>query len=428
VYARRAALHNCANQEESARSSSMAPADKSVLIITLPPVLGGVTNMSRLTADILARHGYTPTLAWRAYYSDDPGLSVPAWKLGRRRPALREVAGWPYRRLAVGTWLPEFEWAHHADREPWRSLFDQFRHHVVVSGNNLTGFGLVERGLPSLQWIASPYMAERVDRYRTLGPGRRLFSTLLNEPVTRRQERRILEGADTIAISNYTLITLRDLAPRNRVRGVVTIPVDCERFSPVGRESGRESSRDTPAGRRLRIGTNGRLSDPRKNIALMADAFRIVAAERPDVDLVIRSDLTREQFLARTGMHDLAGRLDIAPPVPASELPGFYRGLDVYAICSWQEGLCIAGTEAMACGATVVSTRCGGPEDFVWDRQTGRLSGFGPLDFATRLLEGLDDATGSRALATAGVDHIRERFDGAAVERDFMGHFARTFG
>jgi glycosyltransferase involved in cell wall biosynthesis len=397
----------------------MAPADKSVLIVTLPPVLGGITNQGRLTADLLARHGYRPTLAWRAYYSDAAELSVPAWQLGRRTPSVREVPGWPYRRLAVGTWLPEVEWTHHRDWQPWRALFGQFRHHVVVSGNNLPGFGLVERGLPSLQWIASPYMAERVDRYRTLGLGRRLFSALLNEPVTRRHERRILEGSDTIAISNYTLTTLRDLAPRNRVRGIVHIPVDCERFSP--------SRRDLPAGRRLRIGSNGRLSDPRKNVALLGDAFRVVAAARADVDLVVRSDLSRQQFLERTGTHDLADRLDIGPPVPAAELAGFYRSLDVFAITSWQEGLCVVGTEAMACGATVVSTRCGGPEDFVWDRQTGRLAGFDALDLGHRLLEALDDAVGARRLASAGVDHIRERFDGAAFERDFMGHFARTF-
>ena len=398
----------------------MAPSDKSVLIITLPPVLGGVTNMGRLSADVLAKNGYTPTLAWRSYYSETPELSVPAWKVGRRRPSMREVPGWPYRRLAVGTWLPEFEWAHHEDWQPWRSLLDQFRHHVVVSGNNLPGFGVVKRGLPSLQWIASPYMAERVDRFRSMSLGRRIFSTLLNEPVTRRQERRVLEGADTISISNYTLYTLRDLTPRNRVRGVVTIPVDCERFSPAGRAA--------PAGRRLRIGINGRLSDPRKNIALLADAFRIVAAERPDVDLVIRSDLTRAEFLDRTGSHDLADRVDIASPVPAAELADFYRGLDVFAITSWQEGLCVTGCEAMACGTTVVSTRCGGAEHFVWDRQTGRLSGFGARDFAARLLEGLEDATGPRALASAGVNHIRERFDHATFERDFMGHFTRTFG
>lgn len=87
----------------------MAPSDKSVLIVTLPPVLGGMTNQSRLAADLLAKNGYVPTLAWRSYFSEQPELSVPSWMLGRRQPSIREVEGWPYRRLAVGTWLPEFE-------------------------------------------------------------------------------------------------------------------------------------------------------------------------------------------------------------------------------------------------------------------------------------------------------------------------------
>ena len=113
--------------------------------------------------------------------------------------------------------------------------------------------------------------------------------------------------------------------------------------------------------------------------------------------------------------------------MPFVGLPGYYRGLDVFAISSWQEGLCVTGTEAMACGTTVVSTRCGGPEDYVWDRQTGRLSGFNARDFASRLLEGLDDASGPRQLAKAGVDHIRQHFDQASFEREFMGNFARTF-
>jgi glycosyltransferase involved in cell wall biosynthesis len=398
----------------------MAPPDKSVLIITLPPVLGGLTNQSRLAADILAANGYTPTLAWRAYYSDSSDLSVPSWKtLGSRKPSIREIPGWPYTRLAVGTWLPEFEWTHHADWEPWRSLLDRFRYHVVVSGSNLAGYGLVHRGLPSLQWIASAYMAERIDRYRTLGWKRRIFDSIFNEPVTRWQEKQILEAADTVAISNYTAYSLRDLTPRHRVHGIMHIPVDCQRFSPEGREP--------PSGRRLRIGVNGRQSDPRKNVKLIVDAFRIVAAERPDVDLVIRSDLKREHFLERTGADDLMDRIDLGEAVPPEGLADFYRGIDVFAITSWQEGLCVVGTEAMACGATVVSTRCGGTEDFVWDRQTGYLSGFNALDFAERLLDGLDDATGPRHTAAAGVEHIRARFQRQGFDQEFMGHFGRTF-
>jgi glycosyltransferase involved in cell wall biosynthesis len=397
----------------------MPPPEKSVLIVTVPPVLGGITNQSRLTADLLAGRGYAPTLAWRAYYGEYPELSVPSWRFGRGRPSVREVDGWPYPRLAVGTWLPEFEWAHHNDWQPWSAVLDRFRYHVVVSGNNLSGYGLVEHKLPSLQWIASGYRAERVDRYRTRSLPRRLFNALLNEPVTVRQERRILENAETIAISNYTLNSLRALTPRNRVRGIVHIPVDSARFSPA---AGAGAS-----GRRLRIGINGRLSDPRKNTQLLVDAFRIVARQRADVDLVVRSDLDREEFLRALNGHDLADRLDIAGPVPFAALPDFYRSLDVFAISSWQEGLSVTGTEAMACGATVVSTRCGGPEEFILDGETGRLSGFEPADFAGRLLEALDDAAGPRRLAEAGIGYIRAHFSRAGFEETFLEHFSRTF-
>jgi len=45
----------------------------------------------------------------------------------------------------------------------------------------------------------------------------------------------------------------------------------------------------------------------------------------------------------------------------------------VFVIPSFQEGLNIAGLQAMACGVPVISTRCGGPEDYVIEGETGFL-------------------------------------------------------
>ena len=59
-----------------------------------------------------------------------------------------------------------------------------------------------------------------------------------------------------------------------------------------------------------------------------------------------------------------------------------YQSLDVFAITSYQEGLGISGLEAMACGVPVVSTRCGGPEDFVENGVTGFISSNTPTEFA----------------------------------------------
>ena len=59
-----------------------------------------------------------------------------------------------------------------------------------------------------------------------------------------------------------------------------------------------------------------------------------------------------------------------------------YQSLEVFAITSYREGLGISGLEAMSCGVPVVSTRCGGPEDFVKDGVTGYVSSFSPIEFA----------------------------------------------
>ncbi|MCW5747248.1 MAG: glycosyltransferase family 4 protein [Alphaproteobacteria bacterium] len=399
----------------------MPRASNSVLLLTLPPILGGVTAQGRLVVDLLQRHGYDVSVAWRAYYQSDPDLSVPSWQLlGGRKPARREVPGWPCRRFAVGTWLPEFEWAHHLPRAPWRALLDDNARHVVVSGNNLTGYGPTALDRPSLQWIASPYMPDRVDRIATWPAWRRAYDALLNAWVSRIQERRSLERADTVAISQYTLGGLAALTPRARLFGVVPIPVDPERFSPAGRDDG--------AARKLRIGFTGRIDDPRKNMTLLVQAVARAAKVHPDIELHVRGPLERDAFIARYDAAAIADRLVVGPPLGYAAMPDWYRSLDVFAIPSHQEGLSIVGTEAMASGCAVLATRCGGPQDYVLDGETGLLSGFDVADYADRLIALVGDRALRRRLTDAGVALIRDRYAPATFERLYLEAFSRTFG
>lgn len=398
----------------------MRAASNSVLLLTLPPILGGVTSQGRLVVDLLQRHGYDVTVAWRAYYNDQPNLSVPLWKiLSGLRPAQQEVPDWPCRRVAVGTWLPEFEWSHHQPWTPWRELLDSHRRHVVVSGNNLAGWGPTRLDRPSLQWIATPYMPDRVDRIGHWPAWRRAYDALLNAWLGRRHERRSLERADTIAISRYTLDGLSALTPRARLFGVVPIPVDTARFTPVGRSDG--------AGRKLRIGFNGRIDDPRKNMELLVRAVALAAAVHADVELHVRGPLDRSAFIARYGAADIADRLVVGPPVRREELPDWYRSLDIFAIPSHQEGLSIVGTEAMASGCAVLSTPCGGPQDYVHDGETGLIGGFAARDYADRLIAMIGDSALRHRLADAGVTLIRKLYAQAAFEQLYMEAFTRTF-
>jgi glycosyltransferase involved in cell wall biosynthesis len=320
----------------------------------------------------------------------------------------------------VGTWLPEFEWAHHRPWAPWRALLESHARHIVVSGNNLAGWGPTALDLPSLQWIATPYMPDRVDRIAKWPAWRRAYDAVLNAWIGRAHERRSLERADTIAISRYTLDGLATLTSKARLSGVVPIPVDTGRFTPKGR--------DGAIRRRQRIGFNGRIDDPRKNMELLVQAVALVAKAHPDVELHVRGPLDRGTFIDRYGAAGIADLLTVGPPVAYDEFPDWYRSLDIFAIPSHQEGLSIVGTEAMASGCAVLSTRCGGPQDYVLDGETGLLSGFTARDFADRMITLIGDGALRRQLADAGVALIRERYAQATFERLYMEAFTRTFG
>ncbi len=95
-----------------------------------------------------------------------------------------------------------------------------------------------------------------------------------------------------------------------------------------------------------------------------------------------------------------------------------YRSAQVFALPSWQEGLCIAALEGMASGLPVVSMRCGGPETFVTDDETGYLV---PLDddeaMARRLAQLLGDAPLRQRLAV----HARQFVETHCGMQSFVG-------
>ena len=57
-----------------------------------------------------------------------------------------------------------------------------------------------------------------------------------------------------------------------------------------------------------------------------------------------------------------------------------YRSADCWVISSTSEGFYMPGIEAAACRCPLVSTRCGGPEDFIEDGISGHLVGIGDSD------------------------------------------------
>jgi glycosyltransferase involved in cell wall biosynthesis len=393
------------------------PENRRVLVATIAPRSGGVPTMARFTCDTLADRGYEPVVAWYEPRSQSPELSVPAYAVlgGRRVRARDEISFGRYEGHAVGAWLPELEFTHYHATALWRRLVESCRYHLVVSGNCLAGKAYVDLGLPFLSWIATPWDADRQERVREFPLPRRLLDKLVNAPTIRRWERRILNAGTTLALSQYTERKLAQNAGK-ALAGVLPMPVDGALFRPA-------TESVIPG----RIGFSGRFSDPRKNIGLLLEA--VACARRLGLQLSV--DLIGEsnpQFirplLENTGVADI---VHVHPYVSREQLSQLLQQLDVFVVPSHQEGLCIAALEAMACGCPVISTRCGGPEEYVTYGETGFLVEADPVRMGEAISRVVEDRVLRSRLADGAREVIASRYTPAVARQRFIETFDRVY-
>lgn len=334
-----------------------------ILISTIAARDGGVPAMLRFAICALRRNGWDPHLAYYKPYSQSPELSVPLNALGRRKVASQAESGLcDTQATAIGAWFPELEFTHYQPRKHWRQLIDRFPAHLVISGTAIAGIGLARLGRRFVAWLATDLDGDRRDRVCRFPWYRRALDRGINARVLRAYEREVLRASHPLALSRHTERELNRVAGATVVRAVLPSPVDTVHFNP---SAGSTVPR--------RIGFSGRLDDPRKNLSLLLDAMNQIASTDSDSELHLighRTGSPVEEWLAQRG---LGGRVKLLPYVASDELPRLLAQLDVFVVPSHQEGLCISALEAMACGVPVVSTRCGGPEDFVANDQNGML-------------------------------------------------------
>lgn len=369
------------------------------LVSTLPPAPGGVAAMLGATLRVLTESGIEVTVAWYEPYSWTPRLSVPAWRLGTRRPGAepRDVAGATGR--AVGAWLPELEFTHYRPTRHWRDLVGDHDLHLAVSGSCLAARPYADLGVPFLAWVATDWEGDRVDRVRRFPPHRRLLDAAVVRPVARRLERRILRAGRIVALSEATRRALERVAGEGTVADVLPQPIDVDELRP-----------DPSAVETGRVGVVGRLDDPRKNLALFLAAMADPAAVDAGLRGVVLGARPGQRDLAGIERLGLAGRVELLGHVDRERYVRELQRLDLLVLPSHQEGLGIAALEAMACGAPVVSTRCGGPEEFVVDGESGYLTGFGAGEIARRLAEVSGDRSLRHRLAEGARRIVETRY------------------
>ncbi len=382
---------------------------------------GGVELMRRVVVDELRRAGFEVALAWYASYRETPHLSVPSWQLLSRAPRIATATCGETMAHDVGCRLPELEWCHHYPSSLWRRLIESFDCHVCVLGSVLPAWPVIASGRACLAWVATPYYADKSSRVRCYPLTRRIVDAALDTPVCARLERACLAGADVLALSAYTRRALEAIAPGSVQR---TLPMP---LSPLHLAAPTLAAR---ARGPWRIGFVGRYDDPRKNVGLLIEAIaRCRRAARPlEVQLVLAGGRPSRALTGLAERHGIADRVTFGATLAGPDLADFYRSLDLFVIPSDQEGLGIAGLEAMAAGCAVISTRCGGPEDYVVDGENGRLVGFDPGELAGAIAEILLDVARHRRLRAAARATVASRYTAASFREGFWSACADTFG
>ena len=292
----------------------------------------------------------------------------------------------------------------------------EFDCHLAVSGSALAALPILLQDKPCLTWVATPYVADKIDRARSFPWHRKLLDKLIDTPVCRLLEKLALRHASVLALSNYTGAALTQIEPSTRPT-TMPMPINARLFHPTAE-----------LGRRLnRIGFAGRFADPRKNITLLFDAVAVCHQRGVLVTCDLIGDEPRPEYTAYLNARNIAGSVAFRGSFNRTELVGYYNELDVFVIPSHQEGLGIVGLEAMACGCPVVATRCGGTSDYVVDGVNGYLVGFSADEMADAIIRILSDAESHRLLRAGALRTISENYSEAGVEHVFWRQFDEVF-
>jgi glycosyltransferase involved in cell wall biosynthesis len=389
-----------------------------VLIVTLAGE-GGVPALVDRARSFLAQRGWHADLAWYEPYRQSPAFSVPFWALAFRRPrhvAERRADGTLVHR--VGVRLPELEARRHRAGHSWRQALAGYDVVLAICGSILQAGPAADLGRPCLAWVSSPFDADRAARRRRFSPLRRLFDSLIDAPLCRREERRLLQRVAIVTNSGYTRRQLLSIEPQARIEAILPWALPA-RLEPMPERSGAGP---------LVLGFSGRLSDPRKNLPLLIAALALLRGQgvafrcrlaglppTPEVQALLRARGLEDSVTCLGWVDDAA-------------LAQFYRELDLFVVPSEQEGLSVVALEAMAAGVPVVSTRCGGPEDFVIDGETGLLVGHDAGELAAAIRRLADDPALRRRLGQEAARRVRHDYAFNLLAQRFWQAFDRIYG
>ena len=348
------------------------PLNKKPTIGLIVPSLslgGGVPSVARFVKDAIIRSDrYQLKLISLATSSIDIcnlNLIQPNnWTRG----AITSLDTWddlPF--IHVGAIVGELEFQRYLPRKVLTEVIDDCDILQVVCGSAAWANAVCGLGKPVAVQVATRAKIER--RLRDANPKNlsdwwRKAMTL----ITDRLDDRALSKVDAIQVENPWMFeyTKQLNSKRNVDLRYAPPGIDAKSFHPLRVRSLENDSY---------ILCVGRLSDPRKNINLLLEAYGILPTHvQKKVRLVLAgSSGPTDYFWQRTTEMGLDARVNYIACPTRSELIKLYQNALLFALPSDEEGLGVVLLEAMGCGIPVVSTKSGGPDGIITEGKDGFL-------------------------------------------------------
>ncbi|MCK9566178.1 MAG: glycosyltransferase [Methanothrix sp.] len=191
-------------------------------------------------------------------------------------------------------------------------------------------------------------------------------------------------------------------------------------------ESGKSIGEKSAGSPKKKIVHISLLKDPVKNVSGIIEALRILKQKRSDFELYLigdGNDRKKLEDLAESyGM--LNNEIFFLGMVDAKKVTDFIQGCDFSVINSNFETFSVSAAESLACGKPVITTRCGGPEEFV-DDSCGILVDKGDVLGLAEAIEFLLDNC-ERYDGKKIAEYARDRFSSAVVGKEIYDVYLRV--
>lgn len=339
----------------------------------------GTSTVTKFAYEMMVDGGYDPYIIFNAIPWDE---CITLMDLYKRKPwptsesgEFCEMEGIKSERV-----LPEFAIFNYIlNFRNWSQGLEQATKHLVVGGTCIQGLPLAIKNIPFVCWIGTTFKDQHKLQINDFSLHRK-YRNKLASPIQQQYEHFVLKSADVILVqSNHTKQQVTKTAGISETDiDVLPFPIDTNEYVPGGPNNENE------------ILFVGRINAQRKNTALLLNAFAQILKEIPEAELTVVGEKPDQELQTLITDLGIKSAVNIEGRVP--DVVPYYQRAAVFALPSNQEGLGIVGLEAQSCGTPVVSTRCGGPSDYVIDGENGFMVPIGDEDsFAEALKKILTD-------------------------------------